>query len=57
MSNPRDDRGVRLADVRLPRWWPLSLMGALLLRMTTDSASSRPIRAAWRSCRPPSRNM
>ncbi|MEX1140725.1 MAG: hypothetical protein WEB79_00225 [Thermoleophilaceae bacterium] len=26
-----DGRGVRLADVRLPRFWPLSLIGALLL--------------------------
>jgi hypothetical protein len=31
MRKPRDASGVRLGDVRLPRWWPLSLLGALLL--------------------------
>ena len=31
MSHPRTARGTRLADVRVPRFWPLSLLGGLLL--------------------------
>jgi hypothetical protein len=33
MANRGEDkqRGVRLADIRVPRYWPVSVIGALLL--------------------------
>lgn len=33
MSDPSNARGVRLADVRVPRYWRLSLLGGLALSL------------------------
>lgn len=34
-------RGVRLADIRLPRYWPLSVIGALLLARRQQNRDRR----------------
>lgn len=42
LGDSRDhQRGVRLADVRLPRYWPVSVIAALLLARRLQSRSLR----------------